>query len=810
MWVQVAMFVASLVISQALQPKAQKPKAATMADFDMPTTDDGTPKTVVFGDVWLTDWCVIGAGNFRAEEITKKQKGLFGSKKVTAGHRYGMTIHMGLSLSLDDIVEIKVSDKTLWAGSLASSPNPLEFEQWQLFGGDDSEGGIRGILRLYTGAVNQAVPNELIDMYGTAPAYRGCFTAIFDGLICANSPYPKPWSFRVRRTTSGWDQGAWYAEKATIWLNDGKIKAMNPAHIIYEAFTDRAWGRGLYREQLDDASFRQAADVLYAEDFGMCLAFKRQSSIQEFIQEVLDHVGGAVYLDRLTGLWRFVLIRQNYDANTLPLYSYGNGVLRIEEDNNASGELAKNQVVATYIDPISNESRPARAENLAAIQQYGVVLENKTYNGIPTAELAGRLAARDMKIAQSGLKRFKVILDRRAFAMQPLSVFKLSMPHRGIESIVLRSVKVEHNNITNGEITVTTIQDVFGLPSTNFIKDQPSLHQPPNLTALAARDQRLFEVPFMHLLDDFSPEQLNYLNASYVMPLATAPNQLHLGFQMLANTGNGYVEAGENGFVWCNPIHAEIEKTNAPIVVVLERPLLDDVEVGQCCLLNDEILRITAIDRLNNSLTLARGCGDTVPHEHAAKDMLWIYQGANVAEIELADAQTASFKLLPFTSSNVFAAAEASILPITATLRHQRPYPPADVLVNGLPYPAQVDGNLILTWKHRNRIAQGSNVITYDDAYSALENDVEYVLEVLDANDNLVSSTNISAVNTINVDYSAVSTAVTKIRLYSVRDGLASYQAFEHSVVASFNPPYNLQGVWNEDTQSIELTWDFD
>lgn len=400
--------------------------------------------------------------------------------------------------------------------------------------------------------------------------------------------------------------------------------------------------------------------------------------------------------------------------------------------------------------------------------------------------------------------------DRRAFAMQPLSVFKLSMPHRGIESIVLRSVKVEHNNITNGEITVTTIQDVFGLPSTNFIKDQPSLHQPPNLTALAARDQRLFEVPFMHLLDDFSPEQLNYLNASYVMPLATAPNQLHLGFQMLANTVNGYVEAGENGFVWCSPIHAVIEKTIAPIVVALERPLLDDIEVGQCCLLNNEILHIDAIDRLNNSLTLARGCGDTVPHQHAAEDVLWIYEGANVAEIELLDAQTANFKLLPFTSSNVFAAAEASILPITATLRHQRPYPPADVLVNGLSYPAQVDGSLILSWKHRNRIAQGSNVIAYDDAYNALENDVEYVLEVLDANDNLVSSTNISAVNTINVDYSAVTTAVCKIRLYSIRDGLASYQAFEHSVVASFNPPYNLQGVWNEDDKTVELTWEFD
>ncbi|WP_121775736.1 hypothetical protein, partial [Acinetobacter bereziniae] len=72
MWFQVALFVVSLIISYALQPKTQKPKAAAFEDFDFPTADEGTPQIVVFGDVWLTDWTVIGTGNYRNQPIVAK------------------------------------------------------------------------------------------------------------------------------------------------------------------------------------------------------------------------------------------------------------------------------------------------------------------------------------------------------------------------------------------------------------------------------------------------------------------------------------------------------------------------------------------------------------------------------------------------------------------------------------------------------------------------------------------------------------------------------------------------------------------
>ena len=80
---------------------------------------------------------------------------------------------------------------------------------------------------------------------------------------------------RVRRALKGWDGPVWQPSLAVIELDasyvgmsdsaedypatDRTVKAMNPAHIIYECLTNRVWGRGLARTMLDEASFLVAA-----------------------------------------------------------------------------------------------------------------------------------------------------------------------------------------------------------------------------------------------------------------------------------------------------------------------------------------------------------------------------------------------------------------------------------------------------------------------------------------------------------------------------------------------------------------------
>lgn len=65
----VGMLVASYAIQVMLMPKPEKPKPASLEEFDFPQTDEGTAQSVVFGDVWISDWHVLWYGNMRTSEI---------------------------------------------------------------------------------------------------------------------------------------------------------------------------------------------------------------------------------------------------------------------------------------------------------------------------------------------------------------------------------------------------------------------------------------------------------------------------------------------------------------------------------------------------------------------------------------------------------------------------------------------------------------------------------------------------------------------------------------------------------------------
>lgn len=71
-WWQIAQFIAALVVSYALAPKPKAPKPAAFEDFDFPQFEEGTPQMVIFGDVWIEDWMVLTAGNYRNTAIKTK------------------------------------------------------------------------------------------------------------------------------------------------------------------------------------------------------------------------------------------------------------------------------------------------------------------------------------------------------------------------------------------------------------------------------------------------------------------------------------------------------------------------------------------------------------------------------------------------------------------------------------------------------------------------------------------------------------------------------------------------------------------
>ncbi|WP_064746411.1 phage tail protein [Lysobacter antibioticus] len=692
---------------------------------------------------------------------------------------------MGLARGpLDEIVEIQGGDREAWKGSVTKSGR-IVINKPDLFGGDKGEGGIKGTLDVLMGDADQAVLPALAALHGTpTPAFRGGATMYFDGQITANNPYPKPWKTRARRALAGWDGAPWYPEKAVIWLANGAIRAMNPAHILVECLTNRDWGRGLDRGLLDDASYRRAADTLHAEGFGLCLRWARQTAISDFMQVVIDHIGAAQYTDRSTGRSTLRLLRDDYRVDDLPLFDYESGLLAIEEDEGGAQDAAVNQVIVTWYDPIKDEERQVRVQDLAGIQATGGVASTTTeYRGLPTAELAARVGTRDLSIACSALKRFKIKLDRRGGVLAPGSVFCIRDPFREIGTLVLRAGTFDDGRIAEGAITVQAVQDVFGLPATSYLQPQPPIWLPPDRTPQPAPTHRLFEAGYRDLATTLDSVALATLptDAGAVLAVGEQPGGLALNYILATRTGGGaFAEAGTGD--WCpTAILAGALTATTTAVQLAAGRALDQVAAGTAAWIEDELVRVVAIDPQSQTTTLARGCADTVPVPHAEGARIWFYDDFAAADpMDYSAGETVEAKLLTRTSSAQLDPALAPIDNVRLAQRQARPYPPGDLKLAGARYPDAVDGDLVVDWAHRDRRLQADQLIDHGQGSIGPEAGTAYVVRLLDA---IAGSVLDGPAPISGASYASPLKGAHRVRAEtgSMRDGLASWQKATHT-----------------------------
>lgn len=73
-WVHIAILVVSALITYALTPKPPSPKPHALADFDVPTAEEGKPMCKVFGEYEIEDPNVLWFGDLSSKPIKKKSK----------------------------------------------------------------------------------------------------------------------------------------------------------------------------------------------------------------------------------------------------------------------------------------------------------------------------------------------------------------------------------------------------------------------------------------------------------------------------------------------------------------------------------------------------------------------------------------------------------------------------------------------------------------------------------------------------------------------------------------------------------------
>lgn len=783
-----------------------------------------------------------------------------GGGSQTIGYTYFMSLLMGFGRgAMSEVVQINVGKKLAWQGPLCNNGGGTVglIQAKDLFGGDDKEGGIYGPFRVLWGDSDQVLPGAeatalgrlpsiASSIGGDVPALRGVTTLWYDGEVCSLNPYPKEWEVRLRRSIHGWhNDNPWYPQKCVISLTGpeivsekkaitlgivdifrakggskkqnvrmtipGAIRAQNGAHIIYECVTNPEWGRGIEPEMLDENSFIYAANQMCAEGLGLCFFWTRQEDVDVFIQMVLDHIGGVLYTDRSTGLLTLRLIRDDYDPDTLPTFSEGSGLLDILLDDSGSQDIAYNEVVVKYHDPISNTDGEARAQNVGARKAQGSSNSlAKDYPGFPTKELAGRAALRELIVQSAGLKKYKVRLDRSGWRIAPGMPFKIVSPKRNIGTIILRAGQIaDTSSQTGGDIQIDALEDVFSMPLTSVVVPEDGGWVPPVTAPVSPDASVAFELSYYDLakrLSQFDLPNVNdedsYLGVMAAQPLPTQ-NIFDLMYRMAGDVD--WIKAdGGSAFTGTAILTADIGPYDTAIVLdeIVEFP--DDV-IGDSMMIGNERVRIDTFDPATKAMTISRGTVDTLPAPHSAGDRVWLPDDDTATnDVIYTEGEIVEAAAATRSNSGVLLEEDYEIVSVTMAKRLGRPYPVGDLQVDAIPIYSlggTVHPEPVFTWAVRNRVLQADQLLAHEDGSVPEEDGTTYEVEIKDLDDNILRTEALPA-GTVTFTYttamqtadSAPATILVDVR--PVRDGLRPLFRYDASVVLSGGWGYGWGDNW--------------
>ena len=564
------------------------------------------------------------------------------------------------------------------------------------------------------------------------------------------------------------------------------VISMNAAHILYDSIISQDM-MGEPVSAVDDASFRAAADILYNEGFGLCTSFDATiETIESFQARICNVIGGALTRDRRTGLWNLDLLRGGGNPESLPVLT-DDDILDYASEPSTLDD-AVNQVVVEWTDPVAKESRStAPLQALGLIQAFGgVVAESLSYPEIPGENLALRVGARDLIKKATPLRRFELKTNRTPYAWRAGTYFRLEAPKRGISGMTCLVGEIDVGTLRQGAITLTAVEDIFSMPDSVYIQPQPPL--PPDVdTPEPSPHERLVEAPYIELVRRLPRSELQALaeSSGYVLSLASAPASGWNYSLAAAAAGEDLKERTAADWTPACVVSAAVGKTEVSVAFSaqtgLEPGLFDDVELPAAAIWDEEIVRVDVVDLDTGTLTLGRGCADTVPAEHAADSVMYFFGlEAGTDEREYSGGETVSAKVLTRVRGGQLAQADAATLTCDLDDRAARPYPPAKLRINTELWPDMAVFPLVVDWVHRDRIVQADQLVDTDMAGIGPEPGTTYTVRVRRADTNALLAEAAGIVGTSVTLGALAYDGQVLVQAFSERDGLASLQMQQH------------------------------
>lgn len=589
----------------------------------------------------------------------------------------------------------------------------------------------------------------------------------------------------------GWDRhsggGNWF------WfdwrLSDASWLDMNPAHIIRECLTDPDWGMGYPEADIDEASFKKAADTLSAEGLGISMLWDKQTLLDDFIAEIIRHIDGCLYVDRQTGKFVLKLTRDDYVPGDLITLDPSN----IEKIANPSrpefGEMA-NSITVQFWDATTGKQDSITVQDPAGIQQQGAVINTTIqYPGFSSVRVGTIAAARDLRALSSPFLTCTIYTGEAGRDLNPGDVFKLTWPKWKLESVVMRVTGIALSDGKSDQVRISCVEDVFTTPLNAAVVAPPDggwvdPAQPP--APITAGAQTLIEAPYYELLQAYTQTQVDAELAAdhglgYVFAAAGRPDRA-INARLWTDAGPGYEDVANVDFSPHAVIVNAIGKTDSAFQIAnpVDFDLITPGTFGQ---IGHELIRIDDIDPETMVMTVGRGVLDTPPEKHDAGSVIFFwdrYSGADPTQYT--EGEVVLGKITATSGSGQTPLDDAEEMEIELRGRAWRPYSPGDLRVNGHSYSDEdTNGPLVITWRHRDRLQQTS--ATLDDHFAGdigPEPGTTYCIRFYGAGVLIEEVDDISGTTeTIQPDYAGWA----RLEVFAKRDGVYSLFPANHEFV---------------------------
>lgn len=365
----------------------------------------------------------------------------------------------------------------------------------ELLGGKLSRGGIgaggdtgsAGTMRIWPGTGAIEHNTRLETLHGSAlPVYPNVATvALEDNFYMGNSEQLPGIEFVVSRMPDVGFLGTGYIGNVTANAGRGG----NPAGILWDLLTNPWYGLGISAAELDAASFlvlAQATDTgvsgSAAFDVPISFVLDGKSTGKAVLADLLRTLDGVLAIDPETGLLTVWLLR----GPTAPHYGYTPGTTVVDESMISSlvwtdglPDAQVNAITVEFIDRDRDYTKnTVTARNVAAIQALGrEEARTVSFLGVQDADLAMRLAQRELQATTTGMGRASIVTNRKGFNLMPGRSFSLDWAPRGFTSKTMRVVSVRDEHL--GGVTIDAVEDVYASDAPSFAVETTPEPTPP-------------------------------------------------------------------------------------------------------------------------------------------------------------------------------------------------------------------------------------------------------------------------------------------------------------------------------------------